>query len=1319
MKKALSFVLSLIFILTVASVPVSAEEITEVYFNRCETRDGWSKHAPNNLNIRVDSEDCTEGVSSVKFINDAKGDGILSVSCKLRQPVDIGKNNILAFDIYVDDPEVFKAGNGQIELSSSGGADNSEINWGINAIYSGLKKGWNSVQLSLSRAGYYDGTTGRFDKTAVNFFRMYQLNPVTESHEYVLKLDNMRFTSKNSVPAPDVKGEYTLPEGISVSDEDLMLGNVDETDGIGASDALVVLQYSVGKVYLKNNELLRADLDASGSITANDALLLLQYTVGKITGFPANETVKANESYMSQIDIKGSRRITPYFENDKTIIADADVVYFGAAGDGVTDDTLAFERALGYVDSLGGGTVFVPVGKYVITKTLYIPDGVTLRGDAPTHHEAGKTEGTVLLAFVGRNDPDGEPFIHINQASGVKNLSIYYPEQDSENIVPYSWTIKEGGQHGPTIEDVILVNSYKGIQFGPAANALQRVRNIGMTALKTGYFIDYNVDICVVENLYISPGYWCESTLDKNVNVNAVKQYMKQNTTALDVQHVDWTYFTDIDISGCNIAMHLRRTTEEGTRRGAPNGQIFNFNFTDCITGIYAEYVNEIGHMYTNGRITAQKPLVIGEKCVNNNTFNNVVFENTGSECVKIAAGDVTFTDCTFNNVSYGSADGVKISPDVDAALTNCKFTGFDTDVIPDRNSRLALINCNTEETLTVGGVQKLIKKIWDENCTTKTVESDAYDYERRVRTKALGSAFIDITKEPYGVTPGGTKDISSSLQRAIDDAYNSGGGVVYLPSGTYRVENPITVKYGVEVIGSSSNMHHSVCQSTVIYTDFGKGVMPQGKALFTLESQSGISGFKIMYDKLTCPAGGKPSDTYSYTVRGDGYNVRIVNITFINATYGVDLFTNRCDGHYVEALAGTVLANGIKTGGGSANGIVRDILFNVHYTGGGQYSNGADVGGVWDYNRDNVQSIVIGKTVNEIYYNNFMLGALSGLVIEEGPENAFILAHGSDGATYSMTARGNNPYPVTLVNSQFVCVGGKRQMHYVDIEDNFSGNLVFIQTNFWGTPNNAAVLRGDIEFYSGTLLRCGKNGMQLKSGSLKMVGIISWQPDTVYDVVVDEAADGAFINGNIYESGGKFKAPDNKLSGSDTVSFDRDGLPSVVNFHKCDNIIGWSRYGANGNVLENDTETKTNGYASVSAEFDLTSDSFIMMCAKLATPVDMGENDILEFDLYLEDASAIKDKGALMELTSSGECDVAEVCWYLDRAAVDGLKDGWNHIVFKIQGGIFSSTDETKTFDKHSVNYFRMFVTAEKRNITDYCIKIDNMRFTCTLGNK
>jgi polygalacturonase len=37
---------------------------------------------------------------------------------------------------------------------------------------------------------------------------------------------------------------------------------------------------------------------------------------------------------------------------------------FGAVGDASTNDTTAFQNAIDYVDSLGGGTVFVPVARY-------------------------------------------------------------------------------------------------------------------------------------------------------------------------------------------------------------------------------------------------------------------------------------------------------------------------------------------------------------------------------------------------------------------------------------------------------------------------------------------------------------------------------------------------------------------------------------------------------------------------------------------------------------------------------------------------------------------------------------------------------------------------------------------------------------------------------------------------------------------------------------------------------------------------------------------------------------------------------------------
>lgn len=46
----------------------------------------------------------------------------------------------------------------------------------------------------------------------------------------------------------------------------------------------------------------------------------------------------------------------------------------------------------------------------------------------------------------------------------------------------------------------------------------------------------------------------------------------------------------------------------------------------------------------------------------------------------------------------------------------------------------------------------------------------------------------IDVTKAPYNASNNGTTDVTTKIQQAIDKAGNDGGGVVYLPAGTYRV---------------------------------------------------------------------------------------------------------------------------------------------------------------------------------------------------------------------------------------------------------------------------------------------------------------------------------------------------------------------------------------------------------------------------------------------------------------------------------------------------------------------------------------------------
>ena len=60
-----------------------------------------------------------------------------------------------------------------------------------------------------------------------------------------------------------------------------------------------------------------------------------------------------------------------------------DVRQFGAQGNGFDDDTAALRAALVQAGEAGGGTVFLPPGRYALSATLWIPPHVTLQGAGP------------------------------------------------------------------------------------------------------------------------------------------------------------------------------------------------------------------------------------------------------------------------------------------------------------------------------------------------------------------------------------------------------------------------------------------------------------------------------------------------------------------------------------------------------------------------------------------------------------------------------------------------------------------------------------------------------------------------------------------------------------------------------------------------------------------------------------------------------------------------------------------------------------------------------------------------------------------------
>ena len=182
----------------------------------------------------------------------------------------------------------------------------------------------------------------------------------------------------------------------------------------------------------------------------------------------------------------------------------------GAIGDGQTDDTQAFQKALDAVGKDGGGVVTVLTGKYLIKGHLAIPTNVTLEGvwRAPARG-VPVDAGSTLLAVEGKGDADGTPFITLNTNSALSGLSIFYPEQVIANPPhAYPWTVQAAdGTDNCSIVNVTIVNPYQAVDFGTHVTGRHYINRLCAHPLLKGLYINQCYDVGRIENIHFWP-FW-------------------------------------------------------------------------------------------------------------------------------------------------------------------------------------------------------------------------------------------------------------------------------------------------------------------------------------------------------------------------------------------------------------------------------------------------------------------------------------------------------------------------------------------------------------------------------------------------------------------------------------------------------------------------------------------------------------------------------------------------------------------------------------------------------------------------------------------
>ena len=840
---------------------------------------------------------------------------------------------------------------------------------------------------------------------------------------------------------------------------------------------------------------------------------------------------------------------------------------FGAKAEPGFDNRAAFQAAIDAAYESGGGVVYIPAGNYEFHSTqigiksvrvrqgtsenkkdfnyeyvLRLHPGVQLRGDwAAPESNNGMVLGTILEVRVGKNAPnyDGsvkswwndsqagnalrttytsiaDRFIEMNAGTGVTNLSIWYPEQNINDVKPYPWTLFQTQGNCATIEHVTLVNSYNG--FNSAPSELHYVLDSYITALNKGIEVHVCTDIGRIENVSISPEYWAKSGLPGAPTLAELTAYTKANSVGFQMHRSDWEYISYLHISGYKTGIWIGR---EPGFADAPNAQLYEVHVDNCENGLYVEDVNPYGILISNSSFGAAKGgnAVYFYKDFSTSTqFNGVEF--SGPIVSDGSDGVISFESCLFGKYSDYA---LKIN-NGNVLLSQCHFENADKHVYLGMNMRtLKSVNSGHKQRLKINNhsndakIEIITDKKYAFEPIPKGLKTNIIAHPRPVSNQVLKADFSRATgfnnQRPV-------KDISSELQSALDALKASGGGTLYLPAGRYLVDKPIKIPSGVELRGSWDVQHHTQNGGTAIFTNYDGGDAGENApSLIQLETNAGIRGITLA--QLNIISGEYSAESPRKTpflIQGQGPKVYVINVTIAIGDKGIDLASYDTSGHYVDYLGGVPLRAGIWVGGGAEGGFIRNMQFNPHYgsrlpEGGQGYPRVA----MMRFVQSNCSALKFADVKNQTIFNNFVYGSVYGIhflkdeITGKYPGKMTMIGHGSDGCTYSLFVEdADKDTKIIAVNSElvntkipnepvrsYVLMGKEMNTRKVHPD----AKLILYNSAFWGSPVFGAIINsGIVSFQQANFSRSGTYGVDVRGGRAHVYTSYFAQeiPDTV-----------------------------------------------------------------------------------------------------------------------------------------------------------------------------------------------------------------------------
>lgn len=787
----------------------------------------------------------------------------------------------------------------------------------------------------------------------------------------------------------------------------------------------------------------------------------------------------------------------PDYPTNDLAVATYNLMDYGADNTGQKDCTSLINtllKKLNGVTGLGsigtysyitGGILYIPAGRYLITGQINVPRGVTIRGDWRQPDESG-VHGTVLVirprASLAGNTDDTNAAIRMQPTSEISNIAFWYPDQRADNVTAYPPTVCYGypgywGNDYCNVRHATFVNSYIGIKFLESnGGGCPNIFDIYGTPLYQGVVMDNIADVGRFDHISFSPRYWAESGLDGAPSEATIRQLTKSSATGFVMRRNDRSYTCNYAADGYNVGFSAESSTASPGSR--PNGHCYNLTFTDCTTGIDLSDVSGSGIMFTRA----------------NTSGCHIGVRSRGG------IGPVQFLDC---DIQGNTSIYTDLSAGVGLMLQDCSMSGK-ADIM---GGQFTSINCQYDADVTIGPMSRTIFtgntftgggqlvnnsmytcQVSDAPVATQPLPEYKDEWMAIKETRPARAALYVVTDAEFGAKPVDIKtelatqsDNSVAIQAALDKAGREGGGIVYLPAGHYRMDHGLTIPAGVELKGAGDVASVPKGNGAILEVYGVDEGNENANAFIMMGEGSGLRGVHFNYPKQTDINNIKK---YPYTIRGNK-DCYIVNVAARTAYRILDLFTNKCDNHYVDYLAGHAFMNVVRIGGGSENGLVSNIQCNtiVHACGDetkfGAWPNSAQCkddavsAKVYGQNNEQLEFLTVGDCDNEVLYNNFLFGCNKGMefVADNGraATNVHALGNAVDGAVNSVVVSSIGT-DLDLINSQIVAINhdksaqiisGALPATFITLGYDVDKQVNLLSSNLWGGGDYMCDVKG------------------------------------------------------------------------------------------------------------------------------------------------------------------------------------------------------------------------------------------------------------------